>query len=285
MHRAAIGLILAMAAPAVFGQVPEESPASPPPQAAEPAPPPPLPPDRRHLRLFERFIEDAVVTPAWVEIQYRYENLEDVDTHRIWPVFAFGVTPSVEAGLRFGYIDVESGSQPEGSGLSDMEVYLKGIVGEGFRQSFAIGGLLKIPTAEETEGLGTGEADFEFFAAWRWDYEAASLTAHGALRYNGAADTAAGDTENTFFAGGALLMPVSPRFCVVIEATFETAEVEGMGNASLLTMGLQAAGKKRRAGFRASVGVPLSDAASDLTATGGFFVAVGGPRRPVRPVS
>lgn len=281
MHRAAIGMILAMAATTVFGQVPEEPSTS----SAPPAPTAPAP-DRRHLRLFERFIQDAVITGGWAEIQYRYENLEDSDSHLVRPVFAFGVTPAVEAGLRFGYIDSESETLPGGSGLSDIDVYLKGIVGEGIRQYFAIGGILKIPTADETEGLGTGEEDVEIFAAWRQDFEAASLAAHGALRYNGATDTPAGDTENTFMAGGALLMPVTPRVCVMIEATFETARIEGMGNSSLLTMGLQAAGKKRRAGFRASVGVPLSDGAPDLTAVGGFFLAIGAREndRP-RPVS
>lgn len=242
--------------------------------------------DRTTLRLFERFIEDAVLTPVWAEFQYRYDNGEDSNAQFLGPLLAFRVSPRLEAGVTFGYKDVESETQPEGSGLSDIDLYLKYVTPGGRANRWAFGGVLKAPTADEDQGLGTGKTDLEVFGAWRLNLGASTLTANLAFRYNGSASTPAGNVDDTFLIGVGLISPATPRVAIIVEAAYETERFEGSeGESSALSAGVQVAGRKGRGGFRASAGLPLSGGASDLILVGGAYFAVGEPRTQPRPAS
>ena len=127
-HRLVIAVLLFLLLPAAA--VPGLC-QSPPPGAPDADPPGSLPAkrnlgDRNDRRLFQRFIEDAAVSSGgWAEMQYRYDNLRGGKDHFIGPLVAFKVVTDVEAGLRFGWLDFRPDTGPNGSGLSDLDLYAK----------------------------------------------------------------------------------------------------------------------------------------------------------------
>jgi hypothetical protein len=231
---------------------------------AQPAPAVPGEGDRNARRLFVRFVEDAAVVPGgWVEGQYLYQNLEAGSRHFAGPLIAFKVVEGVEAGLRFGYVDLRGGQGPDGAGLSDIDLFLKyRLPGKGASR-VAIGALLKAPSADEAEGLGTGEPDLEGFVAWRADLEAVTLVASAGARFNGQPDPAFIDTEDSVLLGAAVLLPATERVTFSVEGTYETERLEGDDADGRLTLGLQAFSRRRQGGFRGAVTLPLTDGAPD----------------------
>ena len=228
--------------------------------------------DRNDRRLFQRFVEDAAVsTGGWIELQYRFDNLQDGTQHFLGPLVAFKIVNDFEGGLRFGWQDVNPDSGPNESGFSDIDLYGKYRF-PGNRSRTAVGGLVKLPKGDEEKGLGTGKEDFEVFVAWRADLDAVSIVANVAARYNGNPDPPLPSSSNSALVGGALLLPVSARNTFVIEATFETERVEGASNDARLTLGFQHRGRERKGGFRGAAAIPLSDGAPDYQALFGAYL-------------
>ena len=227
--------------------------------------------DRNERRLFQRFVEDAAVsTGGWIELQYRFDNLQDGTQHFLGPLVAFKIVSDIEGGLRFGWQDVNPDSGPNESGFSDVELYAKYRF-PGNRARAAVGGLVKLPKGDEEKGLGTGKEDFEVFAGWRADLDAVSIVANAAARFNGDPDPPLPSSSNSFLVGGGFLLPASARTTFVIEATFETERVEGASNDSRLTLGLQHRGRERHGGLRGAVAIPLSDGAPDYQVIAGAY--------------
>ena len=228
--------------------------------------------DRGAIRLFQRFVEDAAIAPGgWMEAIYVYENLENGDRHFLGPNLAFSVSRQFEAGLRVGWRSINPDSGAAESGTSDIDLFLKYRF-PGERHRFAAGVLVKAPTADETQGLGTGKTDAEMFGAYRADLDAVTLVASAALRYNGATDPPLPETRDTLLIGTALIMPASPRISLVIEGTWESERIEGSGGDGRLTLGVQSFGPARKGGFRAAAAFPLSDGAPDLGLIAGLFL-------------
>ncbi len=228
--------------------------------------------DRNDRRLFQRFVEDAAVSPGgWVEVQYRYDNLPAGSQHFLGPLVAFKIVNDVEGGLRFGWQDVNPDSGSNESGLSDVDLYAKYRF-PGGRARTAMGALVKLPAADETKGLGTGAKDVELFGAWRADLEAVSITANAGLRFNGNPRAPLPQADNSFQLGGAILLPASPRLTFVIEATYETRRFAGAASDARLTLGVQSRGPKGHGGIRGAVAVPLSDGAPDYQVIAGAFL-------------
>ncbi len=228
--------------------------------------------DRNDRRLFQRFVEDAAVSPGgWIELQYRYDNLEEGSRHLLGPVVAFKIVDDVEGGLRFGWQDVNPDAGMNESGLSDIDLYAKYRF-PGARARSAVGALLKLPTADEEKGLGTGKQDVELFAAWRADLEAVSIVANAGVRFNGDPDPPLPPTDDSILLGGALLLPATPGLTFAIEATYETERFEGAGSDARLTLGAQARGRGGRGGLRGAIAFPLSDGAPDYEVIVGGFL-------------
>jgi hypothetical protein len=266
-----LALAVSMALGTTIGQARAQSPPAPAPAAA-----PATEVSAAAIRLFERFVEDAVMSPFWAEFDYLYDNGEDSEANFLGPVIAFRVSQHLEAGTRFGYKEVKSETLPEGSGLSDIDLYLKYVTAAGRSNRWAFGGILKAPTADEDEGLGTGKTDVELFGAWRHGFGPVAFTANLAFRYNGSAETAAGDVDDTWLAGIGLIAPASPRIAAVIEAAYETERFEGgEGESSSLSAGIQVVGRSGRGGYRVTVGLPLTDGASDLRILAGAYCLFG----------
>ena len=248
---------------------PGESPAQPPPQQPRPRS---STSDRDARRLFQRFAEDSAIIPGgWVEGLLSFEHF-DGGVDRVFLVgnFAFQVGEQNEAGLRLGFewLDANAGDL-DGSGLADIDAYFKhrfaGV------SPCAIGGLLKIPTAKEEKGLGTGKADFEFFGACRADLTAVTFTANAGARYNGDPDPPLPESEVSVLAGAGAIFPTGRDFSVIVEATWESERLDGVGNDARLILGLQSVATRPGFGFRGAVALPLTDAAPDYQV---FFGAV-----------
>jgi hypothetical protein len=220
--------------------------------------------DRDMRRLFQRFVEDAAITPGgWIEGMYDYQNLEGATSHFAGTRIAFKVDDGLEAGLRFGfsYLDVRGG--PDGGGISDVDLHLKYRLPGGGATRAAVGALLKAPSADEAEGLGTGEPDLALFAAVRADLEAVSLVANAGIRFNGQPDPAFVRTRDSLLAGVGILLPASDRVTFTIEGTWESRRIRGAGSDGRLTVGLQAFGEGGKGGFRGAVALPLTGGAPD----------------------
>lgn len=224
----------------------------------------PAPADRDARRLLQRFVEDAAIVPGgWVEGQFNYANLpDDNDRWSLGGLLAFKVTEQMEAGLRLGYLSVDADPQPEGSGLSDIDLYAKYRFHGGAGRC-ALGGLIKAPTADEQEGIGTGKVDVEGFYACRADLQSVTLAGNLGARYNGDPDPPLPPANASVLAGGALLLPVGAQITFLIEATYESERLDGAGSDARLTFGFQGVAESPGFGFRGGVGLPLSEGAPD----------------------
>jgi hypothetical protein len=216
-------------------------------------------------RLFQRFAEDAAIVPAgWVEGQFVYTNPAGDGTNEfLGGQFAFGVTDQVEAGLRLGWGHVDASDGPDGSGLSDIDIYGKYRF-HGSASRCAVGALIKAATGDEDKGLGTGATDVEAFGACRADLQAVTVVGNAGLRYNGATDPPLPDAKNSMLLGGGLLMPVAPQVTLIIEATWESERLDGAGADARLTIGAQYGGPAPGLGFRGALAAPLSQGAPDF---------------------
>lgn len=231
---------------------------------------PPGPGDRSRLRLTQRFFEDAAVARGgWVEGQFVYDNLDDGTAKRVGPLVAFRVSRDMEAGLRFAFLDVSDGI--DGSGLSDLDLYYKVRFPGASRTRFAAGTVIKMPTADETEGLGTGRTDVEIFGAVRADLVGASVVANAGLRHNGSPDPPLPDARTSYLAGGGILLPMAQSLSFGIEASWESERLEGGEPDTRLTVGLQGYGPQQRGGWRGALGIPLTDGAPDFQVIFGLF--------------
>ncbi len=221
-------------------------------------------PDRGDRRLFRRFIEDAAIIPGgWIEGQFVYQNLPDQQSrYFLGPLIAFRLVDNLEAGLRFGFVDFEDDRGPDGSGFSDIDIYAKYRL-RGGAGRVAIGGVLKIPTADEEDRIGTGSTDLEAFVAWRRDFDAVTVTANFGLRHNGNPDPPLPSGDDSYLFGGAILLPVSAGLTFVIESSYESQRVEGGEDDARLTVGFQTTVRSGAGGFRGAVDLPLSDGAPD----------------------
>lgn len=267
---AAAALVAALAASAL--PVLAQEPPPPPPEPG--APPVATPPsfvshggnDRDTRRLFQRFIEDAAITPGgWAEGQLAYTNLPgNATAWSLTGLFAFRVQERSEAGIRLGWERLSFDDGPDGSGLQDIDLYYK-VRFPGDVNRCAVGGLLKLPTADKDKGLGTGEWDVEVFGSCRADLRAVTVTANAGLRYNGSPGPPFPDTNASLLAGGAVIIPAGPSLSFVIEGSFESERFKGQSNDARLTFGVE---RTPRAGFgwRAAVAAPLSDGAPDAQA-------------------
>jgi hypothetical protein len=241
---------------------------SPPPQPPQQVAPPPSAkpgqqPQRDAQRLFQRFAEDAAIIPGgWVEGRFSWEHFEGGgDRFLLGGLLAFHVAEGAEVGLDFGYEDVDlKDFDLSGSGLSDINVYGKYRLNRG-TSPCALGGLLKVPTADEKKGLGTGVLDAEAFAACRANLSAVTLTGNLGARYNGNPDPPFPDSRASVLAGAGLIVPAGKQMSFVLEGTWESERLDGAKNDARLTLGVQ--GNPQRPGWalRGALALPLNDSA------------------------
>lgn len=191
-------------------------------------------------RLFQRFIEDGAVTEnVWFEGQFRYQFYEDAEAAYVEPTLAVNVAEDIEVGGRIRLLTVNPDDSDIETGFSDMDIYGKLRLSTKPTQ-LSLGLLLKLPTGDEKKSLlhGTGEADVAFFGGLRHDFKEMSLVANAGFRMNQDPDTPAQlDGEISVQLGGAALFPLTQKFVGIVEATYETERIDGIGSDFRLTLG------------------------------------------------
>jgi hypothetical protein len=234
--------------------------------------------DRDGRRLFQRFAQDAAIMPGgWIEGVFTYANQPDeAERFFVGGRLAFQMGARGEAGLRLGWARQETVDGPDGSGLDDIDVYGKYRF-RGAGGQCAAGGLLKIATGDEENGIGTGATDVEGFFACRADFAAVTLAGSLGARYNGDPDPPLPPANASLLAGGAILIPAGARTTFVIEGTWETERLDGAGTDSRLTLGYSGAGPDPGFGMRGAIALPLASGAPDYEILFGAVWVYGAP--------
>ncbi len=237
--------------------------------------------DAEH-RLFLRFAEDAAIVPSyWLEGQARLDlalpavadsvrGAGEADLLTVGPVFAFNVAEDFEFGSRIGlaFRDPDSGGSE--TGLTDLDVWGKvSVVSDPL--DIALGILVKLPTADESKLMGTGETDIEFFAGVRKDFTSITVAGNLGLRINQDPefdeDITEVDGKESVLAGLAIIVPVGAKWALTGEWALETERIEGFTNDSRLLGGAEYRADESFS-FRGSLAVGLADGSPKWGATG-----------------
>ena len=228
---------------------------------------PPLPP--MPVRLLKGFVLDGGIQPnVWLEMQWRMETNTPlpggIDGTRSYltGILALGFKDRVEAGLQWGGMALDPDGGNSNSGASDLEVYGKYLLGLA-PIDMSVGGLVKIPTANSEELLGSGSVDWEGFVAVRKDFGNIQAVGNLGFRWNGDPDVAGVDGETSLLAGGGVIFGLGKRSSGSLELSYESRRYEGLSSDFRLTPGfmLRLGG---RGFFRTAVGIGLSDGAPDM---------------------
>lgn len=228
-----------------------------------------------HDRLFLSFIEDGtVVENQWWEGQLELTDGDFVDATVLRGVVALRPWDNVEVGARigFGSTDTPAGV-PDGSGGTDLDLWGKYRFDSGIEGlEYVAGGVVTVPTGDDTAGLGYDAFSLAGFAAIRRAFDEAIVVGHLGLRLNGDARfLGSGDLDGdpSILAGVGVIVPVSDRISVVGELDFEGKRFEGGENDSRLLGGVNWR-LENNATLRGSVAVGLADGAPDAQVLLGY---------------
>jgi hypothetical protein len=183
-------------------------------------------------RLFLQFERDAAIIPhQWWEGQIVFTGSENIDATVAQLVFALAPAKKVEVGGRVGFGTTNTASDlPDGSGATDLEVWGKwaGTMGASGKTELAFGGILNVPTGDDTAGLGTDSWNVAVYGAFRHPLRFAVLTWNIGFRANddGSVVGIPIKGKNSFFIGGGFLWPISDQFTFVGELVWETERFE-----------------------------------------------------------
>lgn len=226
-------------------------------------------------RLIAGFAEDAsVVDRQWWEAQATTADYDGFDANLITGIVAFQPWDDVELGGRvaFGSTDAEGGG-PDGSGATDLEVFGKYLLGGGNDTTFAVGGVLTVPTGDETAGLGSDSFGVSAFGSLRHQMKRLIMTAFAAIQFNGdgrrLGETSDRDGETAPQVGVGVLMPLTDSITGVGEFIYRDARLDGDDAAASVHGGINWH-LNRRGMIRASLGFGLDDGAPDFTALVGW---------------
>lgn len=224
-------------------------------------------------RLFLSFAEEAAVPPSqWWEGQVRYTDASPFDALEARLQAAFQPIPNLEVGGRFGFGNSDGPGGAGGTGATDLDAWGKFIFG-GVAQNtdFAVGGLVTVPTGDDTAGLGRDAFDFEAFGSLRHRSAQAIISASTGFRISG--DGQIGGVsfsgKNSFFVAGGVLVPVSDPWSFVGELRMETETVEG-GDPDFRALGGVNWRPFTRGILRGAVTLGLTDGAPDFQITAGY---------------
>jgi hypothetical protein len=225
-------------------------------------------------RLFLAFIEDATLAQdQWWEGQLEYsDGLEvpgggDLDAFIVRGIVAFQPWIDVELGVRVGFGSTDSSSGLDGSGATDLEAWGKYYVDTRLQNmEFAVGGVLTIPTGDETAGLGEDSFGGSAFGSIRYRLDQLIVAGHLGVQFNGDGrqfgETVDRDGETALQIGGGVIYPFSVSFSGVAEITYDGARLEGSDDKLQLLGGVnwRVSG---RSTLRGAVTFGLDDGAPD----------------------
>ena len=222
-------------------------------------------------RLFLAFAQDAAIVPSqWWEGQIEYDDGSKdipVDVLIGRAVVAFQPWKQLELGGRFGFGTTDaSPPSPDGSGATDLDFYGKWVFPTvADKTDYTAGGLVTVPTGDDTAGLGFNAFGVQAFGAARHRLDDAIIGGHVGVRWNGDGDfqTVPISGKMSYELGFAVLFPLSQQVTLVGEAQIETARFEGADSAAQILAGIdwKAFGRGQ---IRAAIAGGLTDGAPDF---------------------
>ncbi len=231
--------------------------------------------EKMPVRLIQSFVQDGGIQPnVWLEAQGRIESNtplpdgNDGTWSSLRGILALGFNDMLEFGLAWGGVSVEPDGARSHSGTGDIEVYGKYLFPYA-PLDISVGGLVKVPTADSEDLLGSGSADWEGFAAIRKDFGSIQTVGSLGLRWNGDPDVEGVDARTSLRVGGGVIFGLGRRSSGSLELTYETRRYEGLSSDFRMTPGLLFR-LGERGFFRAGVGLGLSDGAPDSAFIAGF---------------
>jgi len=227
-------------------------------------------------RLFHGFIEDAtIVDNQWWEGWLEYAEGEHVDMFLLRGVAAFQPWENFELGATVGFgSSSASGLLPDGSGATDLDIWGKyHFDGGGDATEFAAGGVITVPTGDDTAGLGYDAFSIAAFGSVRHRYERTILSAHAGVRINGDGGIFLTelDGEISPMLGVGFFYPHSDEVTFIAEASFESERFDG-ADSDLRVLGGINWRLTNRGILRSAVGVGLTDGAPDAQLILGYAV-------------
>jgi hypothetical protein len=276
MHktRCSFGAILSILA--LAGSATRAQPAPEPPTPTPPTTTPEARPTSGDDRLFLGFAEEAtVVDRQWWEGQIERREADQVDLTLVQGIVAFQPWKGVEIGGRMGFGSSDtSGGLPDGSGGTDVDAWAKLYMGERFEDTeFAAGGIVTVPTGDDTAGLGTDAFGLAVFGSVRHRLTRMILSGNLGARMNGDGDYLGQDLEGdtSLFLGGGVIVPISDQVTLVAEGRIESERFEGMDEDARILGGINWRAL-RRGMIRGAVAAGLADGAPDAQLLVGYAV-------------
>ena len=226
-------------------------------------------------RLFLGFAEEtAVIHTQWWEGQLELTDGDPIDTIVARLVMALEPRPHLEFGARvgFGTSDIPPLPSLEGSGATDLDLWGKydfGLVGKSTQ--LGAGGLVTIPTGDNTAGLGNDAFDFELFGSARHQAKRAVFAGQIGLRFNGDGNVAGQDYSGATsgFLGGAVILPLSEQLSLIGELRYEGERIDD-GDSDFRVLGGVNWRAFQRGVVRGAVAFGLSDGAPDAQFVAGY---------------
>lgn len=221
-------------------------------------------------RLFLSFIEDAkIVETQWWEGRAEYADGDIIESTLVRGIVAFRPWDSeLEVGGRVGFGSTDTPAPlPDGEGGTDFDLWAKYHVGSDSNDTdYVVGGVLTIPTGDDTAGLGNDAFGASVFGALRYQLQQATIAAHIGFRFNGDAEILGlveRDGEVSAQLGAAVIYPLrNDSFSVIGELDFEGERFDGADDAFRVLGGLN--WRVGRQGMvRGAVAAGLSDGAPD----------------------
>jgi hypothetical protein len=165
-----------------------------------------------------------------------------------------------------GQVGTADADAVDGSGATDLDLWGKYHLGGSETMEWAVGGMLTVPTGDETAGLGNDAFGASGFGSMRYRMKRMILAGQAGLRFNGdgknATDVNEREGETSPMVGAGLIFPFSDQLAGVAEARYEDGHLEG-DDADTRALG----GINWRAGgrgmLRAAIAFGLSDGAPD----------------------
>ncbi len=190
-------------------------------------------------RLVENFIEDgAVLRQGWLEAGAGYSDWGGGHDFTAGLRVALSALERLEMGGRVAYLDrsrlrndvlygEKLSSDTEENGLGDLDLYGKFRFGTQPRE-WSAGLIVKIPSGDDRERLGSGRTDYAVFVATRRSFERFAWIGNASIRSNGDSRTpggAAGKTSGSL--GGGAIFRISYSWIFMAEARCETRRYDG----------------------------------------------------------